>query len=228
MMTINLWVYCVFSMLIFGSNPAVALAQFGSGFENNSMSGAAVAIAPISFAISSNPALLNGTAIHWYMERPFGIRELQNGGFAGVFTRNNSSFGTEFMYSGFDLYKEMKILLGSAYSIGKIRLGFSIGSEMIDVSEYGYGSKIIIGFGYQASISESLSLGGSVNQIPIFSTGDIMLDHRSYILSGFSLKILQHIRILGALNLRDQFEANWIWAISTIHAEKFKIYDKCK
>ncbi|HAC14848.1 MAG TPA: hypothetical protein DCE78_02720 [Bacteroidetes bacterium] len=222
-MTINLWVYCFVCILVLGYYPAVALAQFGSGFEQNSLSGAAVADAPISFALGLNPGALDGSSVHWYSARPFGIKELQYAGFSGVITHNNISLGSDFSYMGFDLYKEMIFNLGVAYQFERIRVGMSIGSEFVHIPEYGNGSKYMIGFGYHASITDNLSVGGSINQISIVESGDFKLDQQTKVLSGFKLKLNGSVSVLGAINLRDRLEPDWIWAVSMLLFDRINV-----
>ena len=222
-MTINLWVYCLVCMLVLGSDPAVALAQFGSGFEQNSLSGAAVADAPISFALGLNPGALDGSSLHWYAARPFGIKELQYAGFSGVISRKNMSFGADLGYMGFELYKEMILILGAAYQFERIKIGASIGTEFVQVPEYGHGSNYVIGFGYHALVTETLSLGGSINRISILESGDFKLNQQTSVLSGFKLSISSTVAVLGAIKIRDRLEPDWIWAVSMFLFQRIKL-----
>jgi hypothetical protein len=222
-MTIHLRVYCLICILVLSNDPADALAQFGSGFEQNSLSASAAADAPISFALGLNPAGLGGASLHWFAVRPYGIKELEYAGFSGVISGKNISFGADFGYMGFELYEEMIVFLGAAYQIEKIKIGVSIGSEFVQVPEYGNGSKYMIGFGYHALISEEISLGGSINQISIIESGDFKLNQQSSILSGFKLKITSSTALLGAIKLKDRQEPDWIWAFSILLFDRIKL-----
>jgi hypothetical protein len=103
-----------------------------------------------------------------FYSQPFGIKELRLSSLAGSARRGGLSLGVALVDFGNDLYRDRSYYLAMARNFlpaQRLALGLSAAVRHIRITGYGDDSAILLNFGTQLRLSESLALGSAFTNL---------------------------------------------------------------
>lgn len=148
----------------------IALAQeFPLGVRAQALGGASVAKGHEAEALFANPALLNdlsGLTFTAFYSHPFGIKELRLSSFSASASKSGLALGAAVVDFGNAIYRDRWYHLAISRNVlPKQRLAFGLGATLrhLRITGYGDDSAMLLNFGTQLRLSESLTLGSAIS-----------------------------------------------------------------
>jgi hypothetical protein len=148
----------------------IALAQeFPLGVRAQALGGASVAKGSEAEALFANPALLanlSGLSFTAFYSQPFGIKELRLSSFSASASTTAFALGAAIVDFGNALYRDRWYHLAISRNVlPKQRLALGLGATLrhLRITGYGDDSAMLLNFGTQLRLSESLTLGSAIS-----------------------------------------------------------------
>ncbi|MCG3118483.1 MAG: hypothetical protein ALAOOOJD_00696 [bacterium] len=161
-----------FVLLALVSIDTLLMAQeFPLGIRAQALGGGAVACGREAESLFDNPALLAdfpGSTLTIFYTNPFGIKELRLSSFSASTRYARFAAGAAFVDFGQPLYRDQRYHLAMARSFlpaQRLVLGVSGTMRRLRISGYGDDSALLLNFGTQLRLSESLRLGSALTNL---------------------------------------------------------------
>ena len=187
--------------IIFSS---ISFPQMDPGAKQISLSYSDVALTTDVFGLFNNPASLAKINLRqagiYYSPAPFGFKEMANGYVAYDEPFNWGSVSIGGMSYGFELYKENKILVGSAFNYqDKFLIGIVFNYHSVNIKNYGSANSFYINLGGIAAISDFINWGFTIHNLNRATFGKEKDQIPTSFKTGFSFLVADNISFNTAI-----------------------------